>query len=165
MDKNESVRSMDFHFVFFFFWPSAYLTSKTNRSDRLQFSGACGAIGAASADIRADSGAHFASATSKMQSHSAMTKFNLANVSLCVRSSSVSTGKSGALKVHGTFHIPVAHWNVWSAKASLAKCLEISPEMKPCQLDHAFLFGSQKRKRMARQWDATRSIYLAVIAA
>lgn len=59
-----------------------YLTNKTNRSDRLQFSGACGAIGAASADISADNGAHLASATSTMQSHSAMTKFNLANVSL-----------------------------------------------------------------------------------
>lgn len=90
-------------------YASTYLTSKTKRSDRLQFSGACGAIGAASADINADRGAHLASATSKIQSHSAMTKFNFANVSLCVRSSSVSTGKSGALKVHGTFHMPVAH--------------------------------------------------------
>lgn len=61
---------------------SAYLTNKTKRSDRLQFSGACGAIGAASADMSAESGAHFASATSTIQSHSAITKFNLASVSL-----------------------------------------------------------------------------------
>lgn len=84
-----------------------YLTSSTNRSDRLQCSGACGAIGA-SADIRADNGAHFASATSKMQSHNATTKFNFAKVSLCVRSNKVSTGRSGALNIHGTFHTPEA---------------------------------------------------------
>lgn len=62
-----------------------------------------------------------------MQSHKAITKFNLANVSLCVRSSNVSTGRSGALNVQGTFHMPVAHWKAWSAKASLAKCRDISP--------------------------------------
>lgn len=99
---------MDLQIVFNHFF-NTHLTNKTNRSDRLQFSGACGAIGAASADIRADNGAHLASATSTIQSHNAMTKFNLANVSLCVRSNSVSTGKSGALNVQGTFHMPVAH--------------------------------------------------------
>lgn len=74
---------------------NTYLTNKTNRSERLQCSGACGVI-EASADIKADNGAHFASATSKIQSHNATTKFNFANVSLCVRSNNVSTGKSGA---------------------------------------------------------------------
>lgn len=88
----------------------SYLTKSTKRSERLQCSGAWGAIGA-SADIIADNGAHFASATSKMQSHSAKTKFNLANVSLWERSNNVSTGKSGALNKHGTFHTSVAQWN------------------------------------------------------
>lgn len=79
----------------------AYLTNSTNLSDRLQCSGACGGIGCACADINADNGAHFESATSRMQSHKATTKFSLASVSLCDRSSSVSTGKSGAWKVNG----------------------------------------------------------------
>lgn len=86
---------------------NTYLTNKTNRSERLQCSGACGVI-EASADINADNGAHFASATSKIQSHNATTKFNFANVSLCVRSNSVSTGRSGAWNMHGTFHISEA---------------------------------------------------------
>lgn len=116
------IKWQDKRFRMFFF----YLTKRTKRSERLQCSGACGAIGA-SADIMADSGAHLASATSKMQSHSATTKFSLANVSLCERSSSVSTGKSGALNKQGTFHTSVAQWNVCSVNVSLAMCLDNSP--------------------------------------
>lgn len=78
---------------------NSYLTNSTSRSVRLQFSGACGAIGIESADISADSGAHFESATSSIQSVSANTKLSFASVSLCSRSSKVSAGSSGAWKV------------------------------------------------------------------
>lgn len=98
---------------------NSYLTSNTNRSDRLQCSGACGGIGWACADINADNGAHFESATSNMQSHKATTKFNLARVSLCDRSRSVSTGKSGAWKVSGC----------WSSK--LTSLLKNVPPVAP----------------------------------
>lgn len=67
------------------FYKDSYLTSKTSLSALLQCSGACGAIGGASADINADNGAHLESATSSIQSVNASTKFNLANVSLCSR--------------------------------------------------------------------------------
>lgn len=75
-----------------------YLTSKTNRSVRLQCSGGWGG---ASADINADSGAHLVSATSIMQSVRASTKLSFASVSLWSRSKRVSAGSSGAWNVIG----------------------------------------------------------------
>lgn len=95
--------------------------SRINRSARLQCSGAWGwvrfwTVGDSLADIKADSGAHRKSATSRMQSVSARTKLSFAKVSLCSRwngkvffafvassntfavltSKSVSAGSSGA---------------------------------------------------------------------
>lgn len=60
-------------------------TSSTSRSARLHCSGAWGVRDRASIEIRDDRGAQRESATSKMQSVKAMTKFSFARVSLCSR--------------------------------------------------------------------------------